>query len=435
MIRIKPHSFSGPRAYFTAFDYRIVSRTEDLTTLEKNVERRLKILLLFKTNIVCAASHLTSDFAIRFFKKNEFLLEDGCLIPALREDKSTFEDLFNKKNDPLKKEKSNFLNSKIQKVVDWQLDENSMWFRNRFIEELESSNSLLRKSLMDISEIELNYIIKELKSTEILSRQLIEDVANKYSKKNKLILLNFRELLYHISGARVVKCESHLPQENYIDYDLVDYSQQRTRLSEETILWKLFIELAFESFQKEILPIEVIDILSFKDILEIRKPLTEKGFQNEYDSLVKMSMPSNEHNLSSWFFDINKLEEIRLKLLSSFKEVFENELPKFLKKKYKDNIKEFRSNGISFSLGLVGSIPGVGNLPSIISTIKDSPAFYMNLGELYNSLQAIKEIDNYQKEREKLLKKTILNTNISNKPLMLEMVELLTNTISERIRL
>ena len=88
-------------------------------------------------------------------------------------------------------------------------------------------------------------------------------------------------------GARVVNCESALPQENYIDYDLSDLTQKRTRLSEDQILSKLFRELVFDSLQKRFLPVDMLDLLSFEDILKIRKPLLGSVFQENMISLYE----------------------------------------------------------------------------------------------------------------------------------------------------
>ena len=77
MKRIDPADFKGLRAYFTDFK-------SDKEEYRREVERRLKILLLTKNIIVCAASHLTHPFAYGLFKDNPILLEGNMLIPALR---------------------------------------------------------------------------------------------------------------------------------------------------------------------------------------------------------------------------------------------------------------------------------------------------------------------------------------------------------------
>jgi hypothetical protein len=87
MKRIDPATFHGPRAYVTDFDYTIVRFKNDLTKYRKDVERQLKVLLLTKQTVVCAASHLVNDFTYKIFKDNPILLTQKMIIPALRKDK------------------------------------------------------------------------------------------------------------------------------------------------------------------------------------------------------------------------------------------------------------------------------------------------------------------------------------------------------------
>jgi len=153
MQRIDPETFIGPRAYFTNFDYRIISRCGDLNDLRLDIERRLKILLLTKTTIVCAASHLTSEFAYRLFQANPILLRKGLVLPALRRDKSDISELFEQKRIPsaLKEEMIQFYRNSIEYTVNWKLEENAGWFRDAFLRELEDERSVLRKNLKNLA--------------------------------------------------------------------------------------------------------------------------------------------------------------------------------------------------------------------------------------------------------------------------------------------
>ena len=130
MRRVKPETIRGPRAYFTDFDHRIVDRTRSLATLRQKGERKLKALLLLKGQIVCAASHLSTRFAYGFFKENPILLTSGSILPAFRSDKKDFSELFARKRFKEKNSAIQFYKDHIQKTVDWELDKNSMWFRD-----------------------------------------------------------------------------------------------------------------------------------------------------------------------------------------------------------------------------------------------------------------------------------------------------------------
>lgn len=434
MVRIEPKSFRGPRAYFTDFDHRIVSRTKNFDIVKLKGERKLKALLILKGKIVCAASHLSTKFAYRFFKDNPILLTSGAIIPAFRSDKTDLSELFAKKRFKEKDSAIKFFKEHIQIAVNWDLDENSMWFRDRFLADLEDDHSLIRTQISPQSQSVAKNLAIEIRSGSLLGRELIDRVAKGLARNEKRLLLNFRDLLYHMSGARVVDCESALPQENYIDYDLADFKKKRVRLSEEQILSKLLIELVFDSMQKSMLPVELLDLLTFEDILLIRQPLLSSSFQNKYDSLIQCVVgahTSKEYEL----FNIEKLENIRKDLSEVFNNVLHEELPKFLTKRALKQSKELASVSSSVALGVAGAVPGVGLVTSAISVMKDTPALFINIGQTFNSIKAISKQEEYYQNKEQIIRKEIEKSSISEKATMYEMVDLLLNVICKRIEL
>ncbi|WP_319574559.1 hypothetical protein [uncultured Desulfobacter sp.] len=398
MIRIDPKSFCGPRAYFTDFDHRIVSRAKNLKTIKLKGERKLKALLLLKGQIICAASHLATRFAYEFFKDNPILLTSEAIVPAFRSDKTDISELFAKKRFKEKKSAIIFFKEHIQKTVNWNLDENSMWFKNRFLKDLEDDQSLICTHISPENRIVVKNLATDIRKGSLLGRELIDRGTKGLPRQEKRLLQNYRELLYHMSGARVVNCESALPQENYIDYDIADLQQKRARLSEEQILSKVLIELVFDSFQKSMFPVELLDLLTFKDILQIRQPLLESSFQRKYDSLVRSVVRTHETETLE-FFDIDKLEVIRKDLSENFNNVLQKELPKFLKKKALEHSKELASISSSVALGVAGAVPGVGLVASAISVMKDTPALLVNIGQTYRSVRSISKQGEYYQNK------------------------------------
>lgn len=320
MKRIDPKTLRGPRAYFTDFDHRIVTRSTNLTALRTKGERKLKVLLLLKGRIVCAASHLATRFAYEFFRANPVLLTKGAIIPAFRSDKSDLSELFARKRFKGKDDAVRFYKDHIQTTVSWVLEDNSSWFRDRFLADIEDENSVVRRHLPSEAYDTISQLVGEIRRGSLLGRELIDRVAQSLPRKHQRLLQNYRELIYHMSGARVVNCESALPQENYIDYDLADLRQKRARLSEQQVLWKLLIELVLDSLQRGMLPIEMLDILTFEDIILIRQPLLVSGFQKKYDQLINQVVASYNLRPDS-ICDIDALEKIRNDLSETFNSV------------------------------------------------------------------------------------------------------------------
>jgi len=241
--------------------------------------------------------------------------------------------------------------------------------------------------------------------------------------------------MYHLSGARVINCESSLPQENYIDYDIADLTGKRSKLSDEQILFKLFIELAFESIQRRMIPIELLDLLSFNDVLKIRQPILESNFQAKYDNLIQRVIKGIKQDYSETFFDLNELENIRKHLETTFIDIFEKELPNFIRKKKKEELKKLSSVGSSVALGALGFVPEVSAVASGISVLKDSPALIFNIRQFHSSDKSITDLERYLKIKEDIVKRQIDKTHISDQSTMLDMVELLSSTLSEKIRI
>lgn len=435
MKRIDPNTFSGPRTYFTAFDHRIVERADDLQKLRKEVERKLKILLLIKSTITCGASHLTSDFTYSIFKDNPLLLNEGHIIPALSNDKKDIAELFENKRLKNKKTIINFYQANIKYTVNWEIIDNSSWFRDQFIAELENNDSLMRKRLFSIKSKQFEEIINIIRSKKTLSRTQIDNIAAQLQPTEKNVLLAFRELVYHISGARVVNCESALPQENYIDFDLADLEHKRTRLSDDQILWKLLIELAFESLQNRYIPIELLDMLSFQDILMIRQPIMESSFQQKYDELVNTVIQGIKSKSNSFLLKASELSKISLKLERTFKSVFDDEMPKFLRKRAIASAKRLGSVTSSLALGALGFIPVLSTITGAASILKDTPALLVNVSQMYSSVKSLVASEEYFQNKEKLLKKQIESIDFSEKSEFLDMLDMFSTLISHRMRI
>ncbi|GEM_PF-994688 len=445
MDKIESFTFKGPRAYFTNFDHRIVSRSPDTVSLRKDVERKLKILLLAKQTVVCAASHLTSEFAYSIFRDNPILLQEGLVIPALRSDRRDMTDVFSGKDVPFtsdsqKKEMIAYYNENLKKVVTWDLFDNSSWFRNNFLQQLADQNSILRRNLKKASQKQIELMTKQIELNPTLEREVIDDFSQKLNKADAKKLLSFRELLYHISGSRVVRCEGSVPQENYIDYNLGDISEKNTSLSDTNIFWKMFLEIAFDTLRKPNLPVELLDLLTFDHINEIRKPLMSGGFQDQYDQIIAKSIHAiTTNNPSETILGVNEIMPIREKLQTTFNEVVDKELVDFGKKKMGNmrNSKSLTKSGVSLALGALGFVPNplISIFANSIGMLIESPSFLINLFDNIKSRASADQYIEYLKTREKTLRKVIKQSELSQKTPLLDAVDVLSSALSDKVRI
>ena len=346
MERINATDLKGSSAYFTNFDNRIVNNTLNLDVLKKNAERTLKVLLLTKNNVVCAASHLVNQVAYEIFSENKILLEEELIIPAFVESKEEISELFEKRNKKKKDILIPFYEDNLKKTVLWNLADNATWFRDNFVKGLLTEKSVIRNNLVSLTDEQIIDIATQVKGQTVFSRNFIDELSEGFDMDTKRILKNYRELIYHMSGARVCNCESTLPQENYIDYSLADFDQRKTMLSDTQIFCKYFVELLFETLNKYPIPVNVLDLLSFEDISKIRQPIQDSNFIEDYQAIYRTAFYAlDKENESDFLYSIKDLMELRDNLEKGFQMVFEKEIPNYLKSKragaFADIVKNF----------------------------------------------------------------------------------------------
>jgi len=168
------------------FDYKIVRFKRHREAYRREVERRLKIILLTKNTVVCAASHLTHEFAYNLFKDNPILLTGSIILPALRRDIEHITDCLKERTpgkyplaqdlgikSNLKENMEDFYRDHVNKVVDWELMENTTWFRTTLLKVLKDEYSVIRKNLPNLSKGKLDSLLSEIERNEILTREII----------------------------------------------------------------------------------------------------------------------------------------------------------------------------------------------------------------------------------------------------------------------
>lgn len=291
LVKIDPSKLTGPRSYFTDLD------PQDPDYHETLVKRKLKLQLLTKEKIIIAASSLFHDIGYHLFSNDKDLittLEKGVIIPAIRNQYSNPEDFFKQRKAEYSLEARRFFTVHVTHSVPWDLYENSSWFKNTFYSHLRDPHSLLRQKISFTTSMAEEFIFlleEEIKKSEnvqkFLRRELISKIGENYNDEIKLYLNNYANLIYRLSGSRVVNSEGHFPQSNLTKLGV---TKSDNILSDESIFWDIYVETVI-SFLNSVLRLtpERLDQLSFKDILKIRKVIFDKEFAREYDNLIKIA--------------------------------------------------------------------------------------------------------------------------------------------------
>jgi len=348
VIKYLPIKFSGPRTYFSLLDKNNIRLVENWTVYKKELDQILKILLLTKDTVVIAASALCTEKAFDFFsddKDKELLFKQGLIKPALRSQFNTFNEVYQdrllKKEELIPKEVESFFSNIITEVVPWDLNENSKWYANRIEEFICNNDSLLRKELRErfdgIDSKLVCVINEELRESRQENKYFDRDrVSDKIKKSfDKLAadsIIQYFDLLYFISGSRVVNCENYIPQENLIYFSHSNFSYNKKVLSDKDIFYNVLVNIFLNSLYTNIYPIDVISNISYKDIFELRKKNTKKAqdFRNKYDlCLSKIENIKYAKEKDVLLKSLNELNGISTSLREQFKLEITDELDAF----------------------------------------------------------------------------------------------------------
>lgn len=383
-------SFTGAKTYFTSIDvplYEEAKRNNKVAEYKKNIEREIKVLLLTKNILVTGASAMISEFGYQLFNDHPILLKENMIIPAVGNHVigGNWKDDINNRGlveyyaGKIKDSNSGFLENvngffkdNIHNGVGWDLKSNSGNFKAKFIYGLRNEGTVIRKNLDRLNESDFDKLADFFDDKpENFNREAILGairLVNLNDDESKVIF-HFQELIYNMSGASVVGCESSLPQENMLlDYSIADLEGRKIILSEKNIFCKIFFELYFESLlQVSSTPIEALDYVSFEDILSMRKEFHDSGFVETYNKVINQIV-SSINKTDDDFLNINELYTIREKIEKSYENLFAYAHKKALQEKIFDNITQ---KNINLGLGL-SSFFDVGTLSGNYNTSSNS---------------------------------------------------------------
>ena len=370
---VPPEALSGPRSYFTDID------PKDKNYDQLDVVRKLKLQLLTKQNIVIAASSLFHDIGFRLFGSDPGLtscLQNGIILPAIRDEFDGVAGFFDaKKDDGYKSNAGAYFTANIKHYVPWNLLENTRWFQQVFTDNVIDEHSLLRsKSLLSQSSaLELIARLDEVIQSKpdkqrFMSREDISNVASAMGGNIAGYLNNFGNLIYRLSGARVVCSEGHFPQSNLTN---LGFAGNEHQLADTRIFWELFIEAVVSNITSAArLSQDRIDSLSFQDILAIREGLFDVAFAETFDSLMKLAKEEIDvHDPNKLLMTQSEISAISSRLAGLLRDRVGKEVAEKADSSYKlmqlGSVIELFTGGIVF--GTVSALKAIPEITSLAS--------------------------------------------------------------------
>lgn len=342
MKSVEPKELMPHRVFFTEFDRYNSFSTWNVNKddIEKQLHRKIKLLILTKGHLVVAASQLLeSPFAHDLILKHPKILDSGSLISSMKYGHDDTLDFLNEKRKEQEKVISNpYHTSKAQEVanaidsagtsVRWSISGISTWFRDRLASDIEDSKSLLRVTLNHEGVILPNDLSGAIAEQDVLSRGRVEDILKGY-KNPQLdnILLAYSDFIYYLSGARTTNSEGILPQENLVDFSIGDLLGSKTKLSDSEIFFKIFIDTV-KAKTSTIFPVDFLDAITIEDAIELREIAISKKFIEKYNTIqIKTKEALNIHDPQGLVLLMSELEQFESELYNEFSETFDKELP------------------------------------------------------------------------------------------------------------
>jgi len=348
MKSVEPNDLISHRVFFTEFDrYNTIYHWENSKSgIQRLLERKLKLLILTKGHVVVAASQLLeSPFAHNLIIEHPSLLNSGALVSSMKYGhNSTLDFLLDKRNEQLKN-KVNPYHTKLAKdvadsidengtVVRWSLEGNSGWFRDRLALDLEDPKSLIRITLNHENVILPKELSTTIKECEYLSRGKVESIVKKYNNPDlENIVIAYSDFIYYLSGARTVKSEGVLPQENLVDFSIGDLLGSKTKLSDSEIFFKIFIDTV-KAKTSTIFPTDFLDSISIENAIELHQIAIEKNFIEKYNLIqIKTKEALQIHDPERLVLLMTELEQFESELFFEFSKTLDNELPTRIREK------------------------------------------------------------------------------------------------------
>lgn len=432
---IEPPDLKIPRAYFTEFDRVIYSNVEwtaeRVEEIKRNLERKIKLLGIIKGVVIVAASHLfKSELSKEFIRENPIVLEEGIILPALISKYKSFSDFLYAKREEPKNQKlylrndtdeiNTLLSKAVKAVVKWDEQLTTKWFKQRLLQDLEDERSVLRFNLSTVPISLITDVVPRIRELESPSRVEIYNIAR--DSGNKILwyrLCDYTDFIYYLSGAHAVNSEGVLPQENFIDFSITDLTRGKTKLSDYEIFYRIFLSIIKEKTQK-FFPVEILDMLTFEDIVELRNTLLHSGFVDKYNRLMEKAKQRVEiTDTEQLILSIDELSQFENELHLIFTDTVVTEV-------YQMKRIDLQKRGLKV-------LTNMGSLLTFYGTIESVIQLFVNVLSLLGHDTQIRQTETRIKQKFERIEKFVDRSSLDKKPLLLKFLSEISKKYSSKL--
>lgn len=338
MRSYSPTDLPAHRTFFTEFDrdHQLVGVTHE--AVDANLLRKLKLLLLTKSHVVIAASHLLeSEAAHRLLLDHPDLISSGAIVSSMKERHPSTLQFLEQKRETEGDERPGFLRPAARDVaqlidstgsaVRWRLEAMSDWFRDRLVADLRDDGGLLHAAAARQGIALPRDVAAVLEEHEGLSRSTVDSIiANRGAERARFLIRAYTDFLYYLSGARTTDSLGVLPQENFLDFTFSELLGRESGMSEDEVFFKIFIDTV-KTKTETIFPEEFLDVLSVQHALELREIALQGGFIRGYNTIQMKTKDAVEvRDPERLVLLLRELDELEAKMHASFSVALDREL-------------------------------------------------------------------------------------------------------------
>lgn len=432
---IEPTDLEIPRVYFTEFDrvtyVNIEWTAKEVEEIKRNLKRKVKLLSLIKGVVIIATSDLfKSELSNEFIRENPILLEEGIILPALISKYTNFSDFLSAKREESKERKlylrndkdeiNTLLSKSVEAVVRWDGDLATKWFKQRLLQDLEDERSVLRFNLPAVPMSLIADVVSRIRELESPSRLEIYKIAR--NSGDKILwtrLCDYTEFIYYLSGAHAVNSEGVLPQENLIDFSIADLASGKTKLSDYEIFYRIFISIIKDKTQK-FFPVEILDLLTFEDIVELRNTLLHSGFVNKYNRLLEKTKQRVEiTDTEQLILSVDELSQFENELHLIFTDTVATEV-------YQMKRIDLQKRGLKV-------LRSTGSLLTFYGTMESISQLTINVLSLLGLNTQIRQPERRIKQKLQRIKILVDRSSLDEKPLLLKFLSEISEKYSSKL--
>lgn len=285
---------------------------------------------------------------------------------------------------------------------------------------MEDERSVLRFNLSIVPPPRIADVSSRIGELEFPSRGEIYKIAK--NSGNRILwtrLCDYTDLIYYLSGARAVNSEGVLPQENLIDFSVADLVRGKTKLSDYEIFYRIFLSIIKDKTQK-FFPVEILDLLNFEDIVELRKTLLHGGFVEKYDGLMEKTKKRVEiTDTEQLILSVDELAQFENELHSIFTDTVVTEI-------YQMKKIDLQKRGAKV-------LTSLGSLLTFYGTITSVIQLTVNVLSLLGFNTQIRQTERRIEQNLQRIEKFVDRSSLDKKPLLLKFLSEISKKYSSKL--